>query len=82
MAALAARFAGKEAVLKAIGCGIGPAAMHEVEIITAAGCQPQVKLHGAALWLAEQKGVTEVAISMTHEPPLASAFATATGTDE
>ncbi|MEW5786136.1 MAG: holo-ACP synthase, partial [Bacillota bacterium] len=39
---LAARFAAKEAVLKAIGCGIGPAAMREVEIQAARGRPPPV----------------------------------------
>ncbi len=79
MAALAARFAAKEAVLKAIGCGIGPAAMNEVEILTTPGRQPQVRLYGTASVLAAQKGINKIAISMTHEPPLACAFATAAG---
>ena len=76
-ASLAARFAGKEAVLKALGCGIGPAALKEVEIITRTGSQPQVRLHGEALKQAKIKAVTEIAITMTHEPPFACAFAAA-----
>ncbi len=82
VASLAARFAAKEAVLKAIGCGIGPAAMNEVEIITAPGRQPQVKLHGTAAALAGGKGVSKIAISISHEPPLACAFATTSGKPE
>ncbi len=79
MAALAARYAAKEAALKAIGCGIGPAAMNEVEIVTSPGKQPQVQLHGTAARLADEKGITNIAISLSHEPPLACAFAAATG---
>lgn len=74
-ASLAARFAAKEAVLKALGCGIGPAALHEVEIIAPRGHQPRVRLHGAALEIARRQKITAVALSMTHEPPFACAAA-------
>ncbi len=77
MTILAARFAAKEAVLKALGCGIGPAAMNEVEIVSARGRQPRVRLHGTAARLAEEKGMVDIAISISHEPPLACAFAVA-----
>ncbi len=76
-ASLAARFAAKEASLKAIGCGIGPAALKEVEIITAPGRQPLVKLHGEASRLAHHKQITFIAVSLTHEPPFACAVAAA-----
>ncbi len=81
-ATLAARFAAKEAVLKAIGCGIGPAAMNEVEILAAAGRQPKVKLYGKASSLAREKGITEICISMSHETSFACAFAAAIGKPE
>ncbi len=74
---MAARFAAKEAVIKAIGCGIGPAAFKEVEVVTSTGRQPRIMLHGEALRLADEKCITEIKISMSHEPPLACAFATA-----
>lgn len=76
-AALAARFAAKEASLKAIGCGVGPAALKEVEIIAVSGKQPLVKLHGHASRLAREKNITSIAVSMTHEPPFACAVAAA-----
>ncbi len=76
-ASLAARFAAKEASLKAIGCGIGPAALKEVEIITLPGKEPSVKLHGEASRLARNKKITAVAVSLTHEPPFACAIAAA-----
>jgi holo-[acyl-carrier protein] synthase len=78
-ASLAARFAAKEAALKAIGCGIGPAALNEVEVVARPGRQPFIRLHGAASRLAKEKKIKTVLLSMAHEPPLACAFATATG---
>lgn len=77
LASLAARFAAKEAVLKAIGCGIGPAALNEVEIITSPGKQPQVKLLAEALNLARERGINAFSLSMTHEPPFACAIVAA-----
>ncbi len=76
-ASLAACFAAKEASLKAIGCGIGPAALNEVEIITVSGEQPSVKLYGEASRLAGNKNITTITVSMTHEPPFACAIAAA-----
>lgn len=75
--AMAARFAAKEAVLKAIGCGLGPASWREVEIIALPGKRPQVRLSGSAARLAGESGITGVALSMTHEPPFAGAIAVA-----
>ena len=77
MQTLAARFAAKEAVLKAIGCGIGPAAMREVEIITPSGKQPYVRLHGSASLIADNNNIGNIFITMSHEQNLACAFATA-----
>ncbi len=76
-ASLAARYAAKEASLKAIGCGIGPASLKEVEITTIPGKEPAVELHGEALRLARDKKITAVAVSLTHEPPFACAVAAA-----
>ncbi len=74
---LAAAFAAKEAVLKAIGCGIGPAALNEVAVISEPGEQPQVKLSGKAASIAKAKGIRGITVSMTHEPPFACAVAAA-----
>lgn len=75
--AMAARFAAKEAVLKAIGCGLGPASWQEVEIIALSGKQPQVRLSGVAARFAAEKKITGIALSMTHESPFAGAIAVA-----
>lgn len=76
--AIAARFAAKEAVFKAIGCGYSPASWLEVEIIAPPGKPPQVRLSGTAARLAAEKGIIGIALSMTHEPPFAAAIAVAT----
>lgn len=77
MNTLAAGFAAKEAVLKAIGCGIGPAAFNEVEVIAPPGSQPGVILYGEALRLANELNISAITVSMTHEPPFACACAAA-----
>ena len=74
---LAARFAAKEAVLKAIGCGIGPAAMREVEILALPGKPTQVELSGHAAKLAGEKNIAGVTVSLSHEYPFACAIAAA-----
>jgi holo-[acyl-carrier protein] synthase len=66
---LAARFAAKEAVIKALGQGVPP---REIEVI--AGEPPRVRLHGRA---AEVAGVREIAISLTHSGDSAAAVAIA-----
>ena len=74
---LAAAFAAKEAVLKAIGCGIGPAALNEFTVLAKPGCRPLVKLSGEAKRLATEKNISAITVSMTHEPPFACAIAAA-----
>ena len=64
--ALAARFAAKEAVAKALGCGIGDVGWKEIEIVRGPNREPQLVLHGAAQALAAQLGLTEWAISLSH----------------
>ncbi|NMD41901.1 MAG: holo-ACP synthase [Firmicutes bacterium] len=75
--AMAARFAAKEAVLKALGCGVGPVSWREVEIIAVKGRQPQVRLSGNAARLAAARGIGRVLLSLTHESPFAGAVAVA-----
>jgi len=62
----AARFAGKEAVLKAFGTGLRDGKLAEIEILPdALGC-PRVKLYGYFAQSAAQKGVRMVHISLSH----------------
>ena len=78
-ASLAARFAAKEAVAKALGCGIGDVGWREIEVRRDASQRPQLYLHGAAAELAEQLGLTDWAISLSHTNSLAIAFVVASG---
>jgi holo-[acyl-carrier protein] synthase len=73
-ASLAARFAAKEAVAKALGCGIGEVGWKEIEIVRNANGQPELRLRGAALARAEQLGLRDWAISLSHTHEHAIAF--------
>ena len=62
---LAARFAAKEAVVKALG-KTGGITWHDIEILAAADGQPGVTLHGRARKLADELGLAGLAISLSH----------------
>jgi len=76
---LAARWAAKEAVAKALGTGIGRVAFREIEVISGEGGRPELALHGRALALAAEQGLTSWALSLSHESGLALAFVVAVG---
>ena len=73
----AARFAAKEAVLKAMAAGIGECAFREIEVVRADSGAPSVMLHGKAAELASTRGVTEWRLTLTHTASLAQAIAVA-----
>jgi holo-[acyl-carrier protein] synthase len=79
--ALAARFAAKEAVSKALGTGIGEVGWKEIEIIKGVGRQPVLKLYGRALELSKELGVQAWAISLSHTHEHAVAIAVGYGSD-
>ncbi|HEY8080855.1 MAG TPA: holo-ACP synthase [Acidimicrobiales bacterium] len=74
---LAARFAAKEAAMKALGVGLGAFRLRDVEIVTAPNGRPTVALHGAAKALASSLGVTAMQVSLTHTASIASAIVVA-----
>lgn len=76
-ASLAARFAAKEAVAKALGCGIGAVSWQEIEIGRGAEHQPLLQLHGEAARLAEAKGLSCWSVSLSHTQSHAIALAVA-----
>ncbi|HHX63713.1 MAG TPA: holo-ACP synthase [Chloroflexi bacterium] len=76
---LAARFAAKEAISKALGTGIMGISWTEMEILPDRRGKPLVTLYGRALARAEALGLTEWAISLTHSDDNAVAFVVATG---
>lgn len=76
---LAARWAAKEAVSKALGTGIGPVGWREIEVLEDDKRAPVLHLSGRAEKLAQELGLTEWAISLSHTDKLAIAFVVATG---
>jgi holo-[acyl-carrier protein] synthase len=76
---LAARFAAKEAVMKALGVGLGAFKLRDVEVVRRRGGAPVVALHGKAAVLADERGVTVWHLSLTHTDSMAMAVAIAVG---
>jgi holo-[acyl-carrier protein] synthase len=79
MASLAARFAAKEAVSKALGCGIGAVGWHDIEILRGSEREPTLTLHGAALKLADDSGFLQWSLSLSHTRLHAIAMVVALG---
>lgn len=75
-ASLAARFAAKEAIAKAMGAPVGmrwqDATVHRI-----AGGPPQVELRGTVAAAAERLGITTWHLSISHDAGIASAMAVA-----
>lgn len=72
----AGRFAGKEAVGKALGYGVARAfAWKEIEIVGRP--KPSVHLSGRAAAIASAAGISSIDLSMTHSRELAQAVAVA-----
>lgn len=76
-ASLAGRFAAKEAVAKALGCGIGALGWHSIEIQRGAQGEPVLVLSGKALESAQAQGLSGWSISITHTRTYAAAVAVA-----
>ncbi|HEY3249279.1 MAG TPA: holo-ACP synthase [bacterium] len=76
---LAARFAAKEAVMKALGLGWRAMAWHEIEVVNDPLGKPTVVLRGGALAAAHDHGISGVIISLSHTHELAFASALALG---
>ena len=74
---LAARFAAKEATMKALGVGLGAFGLRDVEVRTASTGAPSLHLSGRAAALAGERGVVAFHLSMTHTDHLAQAVVAA-----
>jgi holo-[acyl-carrier protein] synthase len=75
---LAGRFAAKEAVLKLLGTGWrGKIAWTDIEVVNTAAGQPQVKLTGEVKKIADNLGITQISVSITHTANFAIASAVA-----
>ena len=72
----AARFAAKEAVLKALGTGLARGMRwQDVEIVAGPRREPRVVLHGMVAETARRLGVRDVQVSLSHTDEYALAFA-------
>ena len=70
---LAARFAAKEAAIKALGAAL---AAREIEVESGAREAPRLRLHGRAADLAADRGL-ELQLSLTHSQEMAAAVVVA-----
>ena len=77
MVSLAARFAAKEAVAKAIGTGIGRISWHDIEICRGSSGEPVLHLQGAAENLAVDQCLNTWSLSLSHTQKHAIAFVVA-----
>jgi len=77
VAELAVRFAAKEAISKALGTGIFGISWTEMEVLPDARGKPEVELYGRALARAQELGLNEWAISLSHSDSDAIAFCVA-----
>jgi holo-[acyl-carrier protein] synthase len=78
-ASLAARFAAKEAVAKALGTGIGEVGWQEIEVLRGPARQPNLLLSGRAASLAEKLRLETWSLSLTHDQTQAIAVVVAIG---
>ena len=70
----AARFAAKEAGMKAIGTGWKRGVLwRDFEVTNLPSGQPTLQLHGVASQIAQQLGVRRISLSLTHTAELAMA---------
>jgi holo-[acyl-carrier protein] synthase len=76
---LAARFAAKEAVLKALGVGVGAAGFRDVEVVRGDNGEPGLSLSGRAAALSVGRGVRRWHVSLTHTDTVAIATVVAEG---
>lgn len=78
----AARFAAKEACLKALASAAGGRQLvpqvdfREIEVVTSATQPPYLMLHGALRTVARQLGIERILLSITHEGNFAAAVVT------
>ncbi|MDD5126803.1 MAG: holo-ACP synthase [Dehalococcoidales bacterium] len=78
---LAVRFAGKEAVMKLLGTGVRGVCWRDIEILSHNTGKPFVRLSGGALKAANQLGLSDIAVSLSHSRDYAVASVFSTGVE-
>jgi holo-[acyl-carrier protein] synthase len=76
VASLAARFAAKEAVVKALGSGVG-LCWQEISVVNNAEGAPSLQLTGTSRETAAARGVSRWHLSLAHDGGVATAFVVA-----
>ncbi|MBM4447751.1 MAG: holo-[acyl-carrier-protein] synthase [Chloroflexi bacterium] len=76
-ASLAARFACKEAVMKLLGTGKYGINWREVETLSHPSGKPLVNLYGRARTKADELGIRDIAVSLSHSKEYAIAYVSA-----
>ena len=76
---LAGRWAAKEAVMKALGVGIGELPMTDIEVGSEDSGRPVLSLRGMAHDLAEQAGIVSWSVSIAHDGDYATATVIGSG---
>jgi holo-[acyl-carrier protein] synthase len=71
---LAARFAAKEAVIKALGKPEPGASLKDIEVLSGPGGQPVVNLYGKTQQQAKVMGLGKLAVTISHSKEYAVAF--------
>jgi holo-[acyl-carrier protein] synthase len=71
---LAARFAAREAVMKAMGLGLGAFGFHEVWVSRAGSGEPSLAITGRAAELAAERDIRRWHLSLTHSSLVAIAY--------
>lgn len=78
-ASLAARFAAKEAGLKALGGHISGFSWHDIQVRKKPSGQPELMVTGGAAKRAQSLGIATWHVSLSHDGPVAVAFVVASG---
>jgi holo-[acyl-carrier protein] synthase len=74
---LAARFAAKEATMKALSTGLGGVDFAEIEVLSNPGGAPRLSVSGRASERARSLGITSWHVSLSHTDTLATAIVVA-----
>lgn len=77
---LAARFAAREAVMKALGLGLGAFGFHDVSVWVDEASAPHLVVEGRAKELADERGVAAWHVSLAHDGGVSIATVIAEGT--
>lgn len=73
LSSLAARFAAKEALIKALGNSAG-VHWHDMPIVSDGERNPSFVLSGGVAAIASERGITDIHLSMSHDAGIAIAY--------